>query len=92
MKVTIEIDCTPEEARAFFGMPDLTAAHDAMTKGLEARIAEAAGNIDPEALLNSWLPAGLKGFESMQKAFWEGLGQAGSGASRGGGGGGGGAG
>ena len=39
MKVKIEIDCTPEEARAFFGMPDLSAAHAVMAKGLEARIA-----------------------------------------------------
>ena len=51
-------------------MPDLSAAHAAMAKGLEARIAEAIGTIDPEALLKSWLPGGLKGFEAMQKAFW----------------------
>ena len=23
MKVNVEIDCTPEEARAFFGLPDV---------------------------------------------------------------------
>ena len=85
MKVKIEIDCTPEEARAFFGMPDLTAAHDAMVKGLEARMAEAIGQIDPETLLKTWLPGGLKGFEAMQQAFWEGFGQAGGGAPKGGG-------
>ena len=84
MKVKIEIDCSPEEARAFFGMPDLTAAHDAMARGMEERIAEAVGQIDPEALLKAWLPGGLKGFEAMQKAFWEGFGQTGGGAPRGG--------
>ena len=84
MKVRIEIDCTPEEARAFCGMPDLTAAHEAMAKGMEARIAEAVGSIDPEALLKSWLPGGLKGFEAMQKAFWEGFGEAGGAAPKGG--------
>ena len=90
MKVKIEIDCTPEEARAFCGMPDLTAAHEAMAKGMEARIADAIGQIDAEALLKSWLPGGLKGFETMQQAFWEGFGQAGGGGKTGGGGGGGG--
>ena len=83
MKVTIEIDCTPEEARAFCGMPDLSAAHEAMAKGMEARIAEAIGQIDPEALLKSWLPGGLQGFEAMQKAFWEGFGQTGGGGRSG---------
>ena len=28
MKVNIEIDCTPEEARAFMGLPDVTAANN----------------------------------------------------------------
>ncbi len=87
MKVKIEIDCTPEEARAFFGMPDLSAAHDAMAKGMEARIAEAVGAIDAETLLKTWLPGGLKGFEAMQKAFWEGFGDPGGGAPGGRGGG-----
>ncbi len=77
MKVKIEIDCSPEEARAFFGMPDLRAAHEAMTKGLEARIAETVGSIDPEALMKSWLPGGLKGFEAMQEAFWDAFGKGG---------------
>ena len=86
MKVKIEIDCTPEEARVFCGMPDLTAAHEAMAKGMEARIADAVGAIDPETLLKAWLPGGFKGFEAMQQAFWEGFGQAGGGAPKGGGG------
>jgi hypothetical protein len=79
MKVKIEIDCSPEEARAFFGMPDLKNAHDTVLKGLEARMAEAVDSMDPEALLKSWLPGGLKGFEAMQQAFWEGMGRSGGG-------------
>ncbi len=82
MKVKIEIDCTPEEARAFCGMPDLTAAHAAMAKGLEDRIADAVGSIDAETLMKTWLPGGLKGFEAMQQAFWEGFGQASGGAPK----------
>ena len=77
MKVKIEIDCSPEEARAFFGMPDLRAAHEAMAKGLEARIEETVGSIDPEALMKTWLPGGLKGFEAMQEAFRDALGKSG---------------
>jgi hypothetical protein len=26
--------------------------------------------MDPEALFRTWLPAGLQGWEQMQKAFW----------------------
>lgn len=28
MKVNIEIDCTPEEARSFMGLPDVSKAND----------------------------------------------------------------
>lgn len=28
MKITINVDCTPEEARRFMGLPDLQPVHD----------------------------------------------------------------
>ena len=28
MKFTINVDCTPEEARAFFGLPDVSAVNE----------------------------------------------------------------
>ena len=31
MKITIDVDCSPEEARAFLGLPDVAAARG--TKG-----------------------------------------------------------
>lgn len=39
MKITIEVDCTPEEARAFMGLPDVSAANNVyvenMTKAMQ---------------------------------------------------------
>ena len=35
MKVHVEIDCTPEEARAFMGLPDLTKAQAAYSESME---------------------------------------------------------
>ena len=35
MKVHVEIDCTPEEARAFMGLPDLSRAQAAYSEGME---------------------------------------------------------
>ena len=29
MKVTVDVDCTPEEARRFLGLPDVTKANEA---------------------------------------------------------------
>lgn len=39
MKITIEVDCTPEEARSFMGLPDVSAANsvyvDNLTKAMQ---------------------------------------------------------
>lgn len=40
MNVTINIDCTPEEARRFMGLPDLTAVHQAYVDKVQKTIAE----------------------------------------------------
>ncbi|MFP6777685.1 MAG: DUF6489 family protein, partial [Alphaproteobacteria bacterium] len=41
MKVTIDIDCTPEEARRFLGLPDLDKAHQATLEAITGRMREA---------------------------------------------------
>ena len=69
MKVTIDIDCTSEEARRFLGLPDLDKAHQAALDAMVARMREAAGEFDAEALLKSWLPGGVKSLRSCKKAF-----------------------
>ena len=38
MKVHVDIDCTPEEARAFFGLPDVQPVQAAVMKELENRL------------------------------------------------------
>ena len=37
MKVKIDIDCTPEEARTFFGLPDLGPLQQAMLKAMQEK-------------------------------------------------------
>ena len=70
MKFNIEIDCTPEEARRFLGLPDVAPMQDAMMKEIEARMMSSLKAADPETLFKTWLPAGIQGWEQMQRAFW----------------------
>ena len=51
MKVTINIDCTPEEARAFLGLPDLGPLQREVMGQLRDRMMKAMADADPEALL-----------------------------------------
>ena len=70
MKIKFDIDCTPEEARAFLGLPDVGPLQKAMMEEVEKRMKDAIDAMSPEALLNKWLPAGMQNLEEMQKMFW----------------------
>jgi hypothetical protein len=79
MKVTINIDCTPEEARTFLGLPDVAPLQKAALDKLQAQMLKNIDAMDPEKMMETLLPSGLKGWEQMQKAFWANLAGAGGG-------------
>jgi hypothetical protein len=70
MKVHLEIDCTPEEARAFFGLPDVGPMQARLMKDVEERMVLSMKAMEPEALIQNWLPASMQNLESFQKMFW----------------------
>jgi len=67
MKISFDIDCTPEELREFFGLPEVKPMQEALLKEVEERLRANLGALDPETMLKTWLPAGLKGFEQLQE-------------------------
>jgi len=73
MKITVDIDCTPEEARAFFGLPDVQPMQEVLMKKIEERTVASLDAMSPEALLKNWLPAGVQGLEQLQTLFWQSL-------------------
>mgnify|MGYP000352502774 CR=1 FL=1 len=78
MKVHIDIDCTPEEARVFFGLPDVQPMQAAVMKELQARMLSSMQAMDPETLVKTWMPAGIAGMEQLQRMFWQQFGGAGN--------------
>lgn len=76
MKVKIDIDCTPEEARTFMGLPDVQPMQKAMMKEVEDRMRANLEAMEPEAIFKTWLPAGIQSWEQMQRMFWSQMGGA----------------
>ena len=70
MKVTIDVDYSPEEARAFLGLPAVAPLQAALMEELQKRMLDGLAKMEPEALLKQWLPTGGEGWDQMQKAFW----------------------
>lgn len=70
MKVTVNVDCTPEEARAFLGLPDVQPIQEAVMAQMQERMLNSLKSMDPEVLLKTWGPMGLQNLEQMQKFFF----------------------
>ena len=75
MKLKFDIDCTPEELRGFFGLPEIKPMQDRLMAELEEKMRANLNALDPQAMLNTWLPAGLKGFEQLQEMFFSQMGR-----------------
>ena len=69
MKVKFEVECTPDEARQFFGLPDVKPMQEAMMGKLEAQMNEAIDRFSPDSLLRSWLSFGPAGVDTMRDMF-----------------------
>jgi hypothetical protein len=70
MKVTINVECTPEEARAFMGLPDVVPLQDAMMDQMKVQMLKAAAALEPETVFKTLFPTQTEGFADLQKAFW----------------------
>ncbi|WP_417490188.1 DUF6489 family protein [Maricaulis sp.] len=54
MKVNVEVDCTPAEARAFLGLPDVTALNERLSNEMIRRMEENMSSLEPDALMRQW--------------------------------------
>ena len=73
MKVHIEMDMTPAEARAFMGLPDVAPLQKKMMEDMQARMKAAFDANDLDAMMRAWMPlGGPEAFQKFQKAMWDG--------------------
>lgn len=70
MKVTVNVDCTPEEARAFLGLPDVKPMQESLMREIQSRMEQNMSAMDPETLFKVWLPMSVQSMEQVQKLFW----------------------
>ncbi len=77
MKVTIEMDMTPQEARAFMGLPDVQPMQKQMLEEMQQRMRAAFDAGDPEGMMKAWMPlaygmgGGAETFGKFQKMMWD---------------------
>ena len=70
MRFTINIDCTPQEARAFFGMPDVQPLNEMVVAEMTRRAKDQMDTLaDPERLVAQWMEMSGKGIDALQGLF-----------------------
>jgi hypothetical protein len=72
MKISVDVDCTPEEARRFLGLPDLTPVHQAYVERMTRAVTE---GVTPESfaeMARAWGPMSEAG-TAMWRTMLEGM-------------------
>ena len=67
MKVKIEIDCEPAEARAFLGLPNVEPLNDHLVSEMKRRMDENISAMQPEELMKSWTSFGLQAQDQFRR-------------------------
>tara|TARA_R110002051_G_scaffold5629_3_gene28730 strand:- start:1193 stop:1429 length:237 start_codon:yes stop_codon:yes gene_type:complete len=67
MKVNIEIDCEPAEARAFLGLPNVEPLNDHLVGEMKRRMDENMAAMKPEELMKNWTSFGIQAQDQFRK-------------------------
>lgn len=66
MKITIEIDCTPEEARNFMGLPDVSAANNVYVENMTKAMKGVTNPDQLQQYASALAPMGMMGMKLFQ--------------------------
>jgi len=81
MKVNIEIDCTPEEARSFMGLPDVSQANSVYVDNITKAMKGVSSPDQLQEYAQALAPMGQVGLKMFQSFVENGMKTAAAGAS-----------
>ena len=67
MKFRVEAECTPVEARAFLGLPDITPLNEQLVQEMSNRISQNVSLLKPEEVMRNWMSFGGQAQEQFMK-------------------------
>lgn len=70
MKISIDVDLTPDEFRKTLGLPDISELQKEVVEQFRKQMAEGAEGYDPMSLMKPYLSSGMNSMEAMQKSFF----------------------
>lgn len=82
MKFTVNVECSPEEARRFMGLPDVTPINEQLVSEMGKRMEANLKLMSGENLMSSWMSVGTQAQDAFVKLMTSGVTAATSAASR----------
>ncbi|MDX2235862.1 MAG: DUF6489 family protein [Hyphomonadaceae bacterium] len=67
MKMTVNLECTPEEARRFVGLPDVSPLNEMLVAEMTNRAQENLKLMAPDAMMRSWMAFGGQAQDAFVK-------------------------
>lgn len=67
MKIKVEVDCSPVEARTFLGLPDVSALNEHVVQEMKNRMDANLAMVAPEELMKNWMSFGGQATEQFRK-------------------------
>lgn len=69
MKMTMDVDCTPEEARRLMGLPDMSSVHEVYLAKIRETVDKGITPDQIETLMRSWSPVGEASLSMWRQLF-----------------------
>ena len=67
MKFKVEAECTPEEARSFLGLPDVSSLNAQLVEEMKTRLSANVAMLQPEELMRNWMSLGGQAQEQFMR-------------------------
>ena len=67
MKITMDIECTPEEARRLMGLPDMAPIHDIYLDKLKETMSQGLTTETVDQMIRTWTPMGEVGMNAWRQ-------------------------
>jgi len=67
MKFTVNVECSPEEARRFMGLPDVTPINELLVSEMGKRMEANLQLMSPETMMSSWMSIGTQAQDAFMK-------------------------
>ena len=67
MKITMDIECSPEEARRLMGLPDMGPIHDIYLDKLKETMSQGLTPETMDRMIKTWTPMGEVGMNAWRQ-------------------------